>query len=41
MLQAKWGAPVTNKLLFDAGASLVPFGWRPARQPGVTPTRSR
>jgi hypothetical protein len=37
LYQITWNAPVTNKVLFEAGAGRADGSWPTYRQPGVTP----
>jgi hypothetical protein len=39
ILQANWSAPVTNKLLLEAGGTFTPSDYHGYRQPGVSSTQ--
>jgi hypothetical protein len=39
IIQANWSAPVTNKLLFEAGGTFTPSDYHGYRQPGVSATQ--
>jgi hypothetical protein len=39
IMQANWSAPVTNKLLFEAGGTFTPSDYHGYRQPGVSATQ--